>query len=47
MVIPPRRGSQVSGLLFAANMVLHSGVNMASGRFVAAYGTDAPNIPAF
>jgi hypothetical protein len=39
--IPPRGGSYVAGLLFAANWVLHSGVNDASGHFVAAYGIDA------
>jgi hypothetical protein len=40
-MIPPRNGSYVAGLLFAANMVLHSGVDDASGHFVAAYGIDA------
>ena len=39
--IPPRRGSHVAGLLFAANLVLHSGVDDAGGHFVAAYGIDA------
>jgi hypothetical protein len=38
--IPPRRGSHVAGLLFAANLVLHSGVDDASGHFVGAYGVD-------
>ena len=38
--IPPRRGSHVAGLLFAANLVLHSGVDDASGHFVGAYGID-------
>jgi hypothetical protein len=38
--IPPRRGSYVAGLLFAANMVLHSGVDDVSGHFVGAYGVD-------
>jgi hypothetical protein len=40
-VIPVRRHSQVAGLLFAANLVLHSGVDNAEGHFVAAYGVDA------
>lgn len=39
--IPPRSESYVAGLLFAANLVLHSGVDDASGHFVAAYGIDA------
>jgi hypothetical protein len=38
--IPPRRDSYVAGLLFAANLVLHSGVDDVSGHFVAAYGID-------
>lgn len=38
--IPPRRGSHVAGLLFAANLVLHSGVDDVSGHFVAAYGSE-------
>jgi hypothetical protein len=38
--IPPRRGSHVAALLFAANVVLHSGVDDVSGHFVAAYGID-------
>ena len=40
VVIPARRGSRVGGLLFAANGVLHSGVDGAGGHFVAAYGID-------
>jgi hypothetical protein len=40
-VIPARRGSYVAGLLFAANLVLHSGVDNTDGHFVAAYGIDA------
>jgi hypothetical protein len=40
-VVPARRGSHVAGLLFAANLVLHSGVDNANGHFVAAYGIDA------
>lgn len=39
--IPPRRGSHVAGLLFAANLVLHSGVDDVRGHFVGAYGIDA------
>jgi hypothetical protein len=39
--IPPRSGSYAAGLLFASNLVLHSGVDDASGHFVAAYGIDA------
>ncbi len=39
--IPPRSGSYVAGLLFAANLVLHSGVDDVGGHFVAAYGIDA------
>jgi hypothetical protein len=39
-VIPARRGSHVAGLLFAANLVLHSGVDHADGHFIAAYGID-------
>ncbi len=42
--VPPRRGSDVSGLLFAANLVLHSGVDDSSGHFVAAYGTEVDRI---
>jgi hypothetical protein len=38
--IAPRSGSYVAGLLFAANLVLHSGVDDLSGHFVAAYGID-------
>lgn len=38
--IPSRRGSHVAGLLFAANVVLHSGVDDVSGHFVGAYGVD-------
>ncbi len=38
--IPPRRGSHVAGLLFAANLVLHSGVDDARGHFVGAYGME-------
>jgi hypothetical protein len=41
--IPPRRGSHVAGLLFAANLVLHSGVDGISGHFVGAYGIDESN----
>jgi hypothetical protein len=40
MVVPARRGSWVTGLLFAANLVLHSGVDEIDGHFVAAYGID-------
>lgn len=46
VVIPARNGSRVSGLLFAANLVLHSGVDDAGGHFVAAYGNDEPSIAA-
>jgi hypothetical protein len=45
-VIPPRSGSRLSGLLFPANLVLHSGVDDAGGHFVAAYGIDAMEIAA-
>ena len=38
--IPPRCGSRVAGLLFTANLVLHSGVDDASGHFVGAYGIE-------
>jgi hypothetical protein len=38
--IPARRHAQVAGLLFPANLVLHSGVDNADGHFVAAYGID-------
>jgi hypothetical protein len=38
--IPPRHGSHVAGLLFAANLVLHSGVDDVSGHFIGAYGID-------
>jgi hypothetical protein len=38
--VPPRRGSHVAGLLFAANLVLHSGVDSVGGHFVGAYGID-------
>ena len=41
VVIPARSGSRLSGLLFSANFVLHSGVDDAGGHFVAAYGRDA------
>jgi hypothetical protein len=40
-IIAARRDSHVAGLLFAANLVLHSGVDGAHGHFVAAYGIDA------
>jgi hypothetical protein len=39
-IIPARRGSCVSGLVFAANSVLHSGVDSVGGHFVAAYGIE-------
>jgi hypothetical protein len=39
-VIPERRGSHVAGFVFAANRVLHSGVDSTNGHFVAAYGID-------
>jgi hypothetical protein len=39
--IPRRCGSTVHGLAFTSNLVLHSGVDDASGHFVAAYGTEA------
>ncbi len=39
--VPARRGAHVAGLVFAANLILHSGVDGASGHFVAAYGIDA------
>ena len=41
--IPRRRRSTVHGLVFASNLVLHSGVDDEHGHFVAAYGieTDA------
>ena len=38
--IAPRRGSHVGGPLFAANLVLHSGVDDVSGHFVGAYGIE-------
>jgi hypothetical protein len=38
--IPPRHGSHVAGLLFAANLVLHSGVDDVNGHFVGAYGLE-------
>lgn len=38
--IPPRRGSRVHGLVFASNLVLHSGVDDEHGHFVAAYGAE-------
>lgn len=44
MVIAARSGSRIAGLLFAANLVLHSGVDDEGGHFVAAYGIDAPDI---
>jgi hypothetical protein len=39
-VVQARCGSRVAGLVFAANLVLHSGVDNADGHFVAAYGFD-------
>jgi hypothetical protein len=44
MTIPVRSGSWVAGLLFAANLVMHSGVDDASGHFVAAYGIDVMEV---
>lgn len=41
--IPPRSGAHVAGLIFAANLVLHSGVDDLGGHFVAAYGLDEPD----
>jgi hypothetical protein len=38
--IPRRRGSTVHGLLFASNLVLHSGVDDEHGHFIAAYGLE-------
>jgi hypothetical protein len=46
MVIPARSGSCFAGLLFAAYLVLHSGVDDAGGHFVAAYGIDAIDVAA-
>ena len=43
-VIPRRSGSRVAGLLFPANLVLHSGVDDTEGHFVAAYGIDAMGV---
>ena len=43
-VIPARSGSRISGLLFPANRVLHSGVDDDGGHFVAAYGIDAMEV---
>ncbi len=40
MLIPARSGACVTGVLFAANLVLHSGVDDIDGHFVAAYGID-------
>ncbi len=39
--IPARHHSHVAGLLFVANLVLHSGVDDPDGHFVAAYGIEA------
>jgi hypothetical protein len=39
--IARRSGSRVHGLAFTSNLVLHPGVDDASGHFVAAYGTEA------
>jgi hypothetical protein len=39
-VIPPRHGALVYGLVFVSNRVLHSGVDDASGHFIAAYGIE-------
>ncbi len=44
--IPARRGVHVAGLVFAANLVLHSGVDDVAGHFVAAYGIDVMDIAA-
>jgi hypothetical protein len=38
--IPRRRGALVAGLRFAANVVLHSGVDDLSGHFIGAYGRE-------
>ena len=38
--IPRRRGSTVHGLIFASNLVLHSGVDDEHGHFIAAYGIE-------
>jgi hypothetical protein len=38
--IPQRRGSTVHGLVFASNLVLHSGLDDQDGHFVAAYGIE-------
>jgi hypothetical protein len=39
-VIPPRDGASVHGLVFLSNRVLHSGVDDATGHFIAAYGME-------
>jgi hypothetical protein len=46
LIIPARSGSRVAGLLFAANSVLHSGVDGVGGHFVAAYGIDDKDVAA-
>lgn len=38
--IPRRRGSTVHGLVFASNLVLHSGLDDEHGHFIAAYGNE-------
>jgi hypothetical protein len=40
VVIPPRHGTSIHGLVFVANRVLHSGVDDERSHFVAAYGTE-------
>ncbi len=38
--IPRRRGCTVHGLVFASNVVLHSGLDGEHGHFIAAYGNE-------
>jgi hypothetical protein len=42
VAIPPRNGSNIHGVSFVANQVLHRGLDEETGHFVAAYGLDAP-----
>jgi hypothetical protein len=40
VILPPRQGLVVSGLLLCTNRVLHAGVDDDEGHFVAAYGRE-------
>jgi hypothetical protein len=43
IVIPPRKGSKASGVLFCASRVLHTGQDDQFGHFVTGFGCEEPD----